>query len=77
MFWIKVKDRARKSIEKASKKERKGERVGSAAPCPPHPAPIPPLTFIFLQAATSTKLVPRVLIAVYEAHLLVRESVFV
>lgn len=31
----------------------------------------------FLQAAISTKLVPRVLIAVYEAHLLAQESVFV
>lgn len=34
-------------------------------------------TLRFLQAAISTKLVPRVLIAVYEAHLLARESVFV
>lgn len=34
-------------------------------------------TLCFLQAAISTKLVPRVLIAVYEAHLLARESVFV
>lgn len=29
------------------------------------------LTFLFLQAAISTKLVPRVLIVVYEDHLLV------
>lgn len=33
--------------------------------------------FSLLQAAISTKLVPRVLIAVYEAHLLAQESVLV
>lgn len=44
---------------------------------PPPPLLLPLNTLSFLQAAISTKLVPRVLIAVYEAHLLARESVFV
>lgn len=59
-------------------KKRKEKKIQIHSPCSCLSSS-PPFSnaLRFLQAAISTKLVPRVLIAVYEAHLLAQESVFV
>ena len=72
MFWIKGRDKAVK--EKMCSVAEVQILSPPSSPPPPSPFSNTPL---FLQAAISTKLVPRVLIAVYEAHLLARECVFV
>lgn len=66
-------------INPRDEKKRRKNPETSTSPLSCLSSSSPPFsnTLRFLQAAISTKLVPRVLIAVYEAHLLARESVFV